>query len=103
MMANNDNGGKDVLAVFGAMILGALIGGITALLLAPKSGQELRGEISDAAAQAKQRAEDAKEQMTGKYEELRGKMEAHMKEHAKGAAEATEELAEDVEAQIEEA
>jgi gas vesicle protein len=101
-MANDDNGGKDVLAVFGAMILGALIGGITALLLAPKSGEELRGEISDAAAQAKQRAEDAKEQMTGKYEELRGKMESHMKEHAKDAAEATEELAEEVEAQIEE-
>ncbi|MFP4249478.1 MAG: YtxH domain-containing protein [Armatimonadota bacterium] len=103
MMTNNDNGGKDVLAVFGAMIVGALIGGITALLLAPKSGEELRGEISDAAAQAKQRAEDAREQMTGKYEELRGKMEAHMKEHAKDAAEATEELAQEVEEQIEEA
>ncbi len=102
-MANGENGGKDVLAVFGAMVLGALIGGIAALLLAPKSGEELRGEIGDAASQAKQRAEDAKEQMTGKYEELRGKMEDHMKEHAKDVTEATEELVEDVEEQIEEA
>lgn len=101
-MANGDNGGQDVLAVFGAMVLGALIGGIAALLLAPKSGEELRGEIGDAAAQAKQRAEDAKEQMTGKYEELRGKMEDRMKEHAKDVTEATEELVQDVEEQIEE-
>jgi len=102
-MANGDNAGKDVLAVFGAMILGALMGGIAALLLAPKSGEELRGDIGDAATRAKERAEEAKAQMAGKYEELRSKMEEHMKEHAKDAAEATEELAQDVEAQIEEA
>lgn len=103
MMANDNNGGQDVLAIFGAMILGALLGGITALLLTPKSGQELRGEIGDAAARAKERAEDAKAQMAKKYEDLRGKFEEHLKEHAKDAAQATEELAQDVEAQIEEA
>lgn len=102
-MANDNNGGQDVLAIFGAMILGALLGGIAALLLAPKSGQELRGEIGDAAARAKERAEDAKAQMAKKYEDLRGKVEEHLKEHAKDAAQATEELAQDVEAQIEEA
>jgi len=102
-MANGDNGGSDVLAIFGAMILGALMGGLAALLLAPKSGQELRGEIGDAATRAKERAEDLKGQMAGKYEELKSKMDQHMKEHAKDAAEATEELAQDVEAQIEEA
>jgi gas vesicle protein len=102
-MANGDNGDRDILAIFGAMILGALMGGIAALLLAPKSGQELRGEIGDAATRARERAEEAKSQMAGKYEELRTKMEDHMKEHAKGAAEATEEMAEEVEAQIGEA
>lgn len=102
-MANGENGGKDVLAVFGAMILGALIGGIVALLLAPKSGEELRGEIGEAAAHAKERAEDLKAQMAGKYDDLRSKVEEHLKEHAQDAAQATEELAEEVEAQIEQA
>ncbi|MGI5818645.1 MAG: YtxH domain-containing protein [Armatimonadota bacterium] len=99
-MANGEKGGKDVLAIFGALILGALMGGIAALLLAPKSGEALRGEIGDAAAQAKTRAEDLKDQMSGTYEELRGKMKESLKEHAHDAAEAVEELAADVEEQI---
>ena len=100
-MANGDNGGKDVLAVFGAMLLGMFLGGIAALLLAPKSGVELRGEIGDAATRAKERAEDMKAQMAAKYEDLRAKVEEHMKEHAEGATESAEEMAEEVEAQIE--
>ncbi len=100
-MANGDDGGKDVLAVFGAMILGLLLGGIVALLLAPKSGQELRGEIGDAATRAKERAEDMKTQVATKYDGLRSRVEDHLKEHAKGAGEATEETAQEVEAQIE--
>ncbi len=102
-MANGENGGQDVLAIFGAMILGALMGGIAALLLAPKSGQELRGDIGDAASQAKQRGDDAREEVATKYEALRTKMEGHMKDHAREAAEAAEEMAQDVEAQIDEA
>ena len=103
MMANGDNDGRDILAVFGAMIIGALMGGIAALLLAPKSGEELRGDIGDAANKAKSRAEDVKGQVASKYEDLKARMDDHMKQHAKDAAEATEELAQDVEAQIEEA
>ena len=102
-MANGDNDGRDILAVLGAMILGALMGGIVALLLAPKSGEELRGEIGDAATRARSRAEELKGQMSAKYEDLRARMDEHIKEHTRDAAEAAEELAEDVEAQTQEA
>lgn len=102
-MANGDDGGKDVLAVFGAMILGILLGGIAALLLAPKAGHELRGEIGDVAVRAKDRAVDVKDQVATKYDDLRSKVEEHLKEHAKDATEATEEMAQEVDAQIEQA
>ncbi len=102
-MANDDNEGRDIIAVFGAMILGALMGGIFALLFAPKSGEELRGDIGDAATRAKKRAEEARDQMAKKYEDLKTRMDRHMEEHAEEAAEATEELAEEIESHIEEA
>ncbi|HCA47449.1 MAG TPA: hypothetical protein DEP45_08875 [Armatimonadetes bacterium] len=102
-MANGDNGGKDVLAVFGAMILGVLLGGIAALLLAPKSGPELREDIGDAAHRAKERAVDMKEQVATKYDDLRAKVEDHLKEHAMDAAKATEHVTQEAQAQIEQA
>ncbi|NLO06839.1 MAG: hypothetical protein GX131_13525 [candidate division WS1 bacterium] len=96
-MTNGDNGDRDALAIFGAMVLGALLGGLAALLLAPKSGQELRGDIGDAATRAKGRAEDMKGQVAQKYEDLRESVETHLKEHAHTAAEKTEEFAKGVE------
>jgi gas vesicle protein len=100
MMIANDDGGRDALAILGAMILGALMGGLAALLLAPKSGEELRGQIGDAANRAKERAEDLSGQMAGRYDELKSTMDEHIRQHTKGAVEATEQLAEDVEAQV---
>lgn len=99
----NDNGSGDALALLGAMFVGAVVGAAAALLLAPKSGQELRGEIGEAAHRAKERAAEAKEQLAAKYEELRAKIEEHIESGAHEAAEAAEELAEDVKATVESA
>lgn len=98
----NDNG-RDGLAIFGAMVLGALIGGIAALLLAPKSGRELRGEIGETATYTKQRAEELAEQMEAKYQDVKGRVEEHLSDHAEEVAEAAEEVADEVEEQTEEA
>jgi len=47
--------GKDF--IIGALI-GSLAGGTTALLLAPKSGKEIRGDINQGASQVKNRADE---------------------------------------------
>lgn len=39
------------MAFAGGIILGAIVGGLVALLMAPKSGTELRGEIAERARQ----------------------------------------------------
>jgi gas vesicle protein len=51
---------------------GAVIGAATALLLAPKSGEEVRKEISDL-------AEDVKKQAEGYCEQLREEFAKHSK------------------------
>ncbi len=50
--------------------LGALIGAIAALLLAPKSGQETREEIARAAEELKKKANKVVEELTESAEEL---------------------------------
>jgi len=61
-----------LLAIGGA--IGALIGGIGAILLAPQSGEETREDIKQAAesllAELKERVEAAEEMTKEKYEEL---------------------------------
>lgn len=99
----NDNGSGNALALLGAMFVGAVVGATAALLLAPKSGPELRGELGEAAQRAEERAAAAKEHMAAKYEELRARLEEHIKSGAHGAAEAAEELAADVKAKVEDA
>ena len=98
----NDNG-RDGLAIFGAMVLGALFGGLAALLLAPKSGPELREDIGDTANSAKEKAEDLKDTVTSKYQSLKDRVDEHLSEHKEQAVHAAEELCEKVEEQVEEA
>lgn len=56
-----------------AFLLGAAVGGITALLLAPSSGRELREKIGEGADKARTRAietaREAREKVTEKYGE----------------------------------
>jgi len=99
----NDNGSGDALALLGAMFVGAVVGAAAALLLAPKSGEELRGDIGEAAHRAKERAAEVKDSMAAKYDDLRAKIEEHIESGAHEAAEAAEELAGDVKASTERA
>lgn len=50
-------GSKDVASFFSGFFVGALIGGATALLLAPQSGEETRTQIRDSAIELKDKAE----------------------------------------------
>jgi len=55
---SSERGGSDLGTIIIAGAIGATVGAVVALLLAPKSGSELRAEISD---KAKEYAEKAKE------------------------------------------
>ncbi|MFN2273710.1 MAG: YtxH domain-containing protein [Anaerolineales bacterium] len=63
--------------VAGAMC-GALVGSITALLLAPASGEELRGEIRDRSAAFRDEVREAYEarvaQLEAELEQMRSRM-----------------------------
>ena len=48
--------GKEVSSFFTGFFVGALIGGATALLLAPQSGEETRAQIRDAGIELKEKA-----------------------------------------------
>ncbi len=89
-MRHATSSGKSVLT---GLLIGGLIGAATALLMAPRSGEETRAEIrnkameyrdrtmdvvNDTVSQAKSKANDLKEGVTGKADELkqRGKQVA---------------------------
>jgi len=54
---------KDLIKGAALLIGGAVIGAAAALLLTPKTGEEVRKEIKDLAEEAKKRAQDVCEQV----------------------------------------
>jgi gas vesicle protein len=53
-MADRNGGGE----FFTGLVIGALVGAATALLLAPQSGEETRAQIRDASLEIKERANE---------------------------------------------
>lgn len=76
---------------FGAFIWGALIGAGLALLLAPRSGRQLRAGIKDGVRRLRDQAEDAvrdaQRSVTERYDDVRGDLRERM-EAAREAFEA---------------
>lgn len=68
---------KEVSSFFTGFFVGALIGGATALLLAPQSGEETRAQIRDAGIELKEKAEatygEVVQQLEAQTVELRAK------------------------------
>lgn len=69
-MANNQEEKNVVLNFLAGMGLGALIGAATALLLAPKSGQETRQDLKNAADEMKVKADKIVSDLSHSSEEL---------------------------------
>ena len=67
---------------FGSLIIGALLGAATALLVAPRSGRETRDEIRAGALRLRDRAEDAVRGVTDQVNEtiggVRGEVEGRI-------------------------
>jgi gas vesicle protein len=55
----SDNSGGEIGAFFAGFLVGGLVGAAAALLLAPQSGEETRGQIRQKGIELQTRAEDA--------------------------------------------
>ena len=63
-----------VLNFMAGVMCGALVGGVTALLLAPTSGEDLRSDVvarwEEALAEAHQAMEETRQQMQAQFEHM---------------------------------
>ena len=87
----SDNGGANFLVGF---FVGAAMGVMGALLLAPKSGRELREELADEGRKLRERAADEGRRVRERSEEVAGELrqrgEAAYEKGREGIAETTE-------------
>ena len=90
-MAHGNDQSTNLLAILGAAAVGAVVGATAALLLAPKSGQEMREDLKDLAEKTKDRAEDLKERVGAKVDEMKVKLEEHLPKKGEAAEKAAEE------------
>jgi gas vesicle protein len=66
--------------VIGIAAVAALAGAVTALLFAPKSGEEMRSDIKDRAQRAKDASKDKMQAAKGKMARMKGKAADKMEE-----------------------
>ena len=76
-MSDNNMNGKDFL--LGAVV-GGIIGAVTALLLAPKSGSELRADLRETASVVSARTQELAQQVSEKSQVLARNVSAHTSE-----------------------
>lgn len=76
-MSENNMNGKDFL--LGAVV-GGIIGAVTALLLAPKSGNELRGDIKDTVQTVSARTQELAQQVGERSQVIARNVSAHTSE-----------------------
>lgn len=89
---------KDTLNFLAGMILGAAIGAITALLLAPQSGAELRANIQEQAMAERQRLQALYEQQMAELQPQIDKLQKDIQsvlEQTKQLSEAESDTSED--------
>ena len=58
------SGFEDAMCTVGTLVFGALLGAVVALLMAPKSGQELRRELTEEASRVSERLNETSRDLT---------------------------------------
>lgn len=79
-MSEQNGRGNDF--VIGA-IVGGVVGAITALLLAPKSGKELRADLADKSCRVAEKTQEIASTVSNKTQELAGNVSVKTQELAK--------------------
>jgi gas vesicle protein len=77
--------GKDLLV---GAVVGTLLGAVTALLFAPKSGRELRADISEGVHQVSEKTQQVAESVTDKSKEIAGTITEKTQQAVKETAQA---------------
>jgi gas vesicle protein len=92
-MSNNNMNGKDFL--LGAVV-GGVLGAVTALLLAPKSGRELRTDIADGYHTVSDKTQEIAGTVSQKSQEIAGTVGQKSQEIAGVVSERSQEIAKTV-------
>ena len=79
-MANDNDSSSSLFSLVGAVAIGAAVGAATALLLAPKSGEETREDLKEMAGKAKVRADELTVKASETMDEVSSKVSATMDE-----------------------
>ncbi len=98
-MSDNNMNGKDFL--LGAVV-GGVIGAITALLLAPKPGEELRSDIKDTVNTVSNRTQEIAGQVSDRSQSLAKNVSERSQVIAKNVSERSQVIAKNVSAQTSE-
>ncbi|KIL36803.1 hypothetical protein SD70_31245 [Gordoniibacillus kamchatkensis] len=91
MMTNQRS--KDIIA---GAIAGTVLGAVTALLLAPKSGRELRADIASGCQQVSERTQQIASAVSGKTQQLAKQVGTHTSEFIGKAKDVTAQAARQV-------
>lgn len=92
-MSDKNMSGKDF---FIGAVVGGLLGAVTALLLAPKSGQELRGDISHQVHQVSDKTKQIASDVSDKTQQLAREFSTRSSEIAEKAKEIGTKIAEEL-------
>lgn len=71
---------KQTGAVLGSLIIGALAGGIAALLLAPQSGEDTRQQLKEEADRLRGELDEYASDLTSKAKKVKKDLEAKLKQ-----------------------
>jgi gas vesicle protein len=94
MSTPNENGrGKDF---FIGAVIGGVLGAVTALLLAPKSGKELRADLSEQVQTVSQKTQELASNVSVKTQEIASNVSSKTQEIAGNVSNKTQELAKQV-------
>ncbi|MEK8126431.1 YtxH domain-containing protein [Paenibacillus filicis] len=87
---SSENKGKEFLV---GAVVGSVLGAITALLLAPKSGRELRSDIAEGYQQASEKTQQVASEVTEKTKQLASEVSSRTSTAAKSISRQTSEWA----------
>lgn len=90
-MSNPNTGGKGKDFLLGAVV-GGLLGAVTALLLAPKSGKELRADLAEQAQTVSVKTQEIASNVSSKTQELASQLGSKTQELAKQVSSQTGDL-----------
>ncbi len=96
-MSNSESGGRGKDFLVGAVI-GSVLGAITALLLAPKSGKELRADLSEQVSNVSEKTQQIASEVSNRTQGIVKQVSSHTGDWVQKAKEVASSVSEEVRA-----